>query len=53
MCKFASGCGTSDSISCKNCGTSMCKGCGRNLGDGTPKPGGNSANCGKCNKNFR
>ena len=48
MCKHSSGCGTSDTITCKSCGTKMCKGCHRNWEDGTPVKQGNSAACGKC-----
>jgi hypothetical protein len=50
MCKHSSGCGTSDKVSCKSCGTSMCKACKRNSDDGTPVRSGNSASCGKCSK---
>jgi len=49
-CKHGSGCGTSDKVKCKSCGTDMCKTCKRNSADGTPVPGGNSAHCGKCHK---
>ena len=52
MCKHSSGCGTSDTINCKACGTSMCKGCKRNSADGTPVRSGNAAACGKCGKNY-
>ena len=51
MCKYASGCGSSDTVTCKSCGTKMCRQCKRNSADGTPVPSGNCANCGKCNKN--
>eukprot|EP00118_Oscarella_pearsei_P004688 m.20444 g.20444 ORF g.20444 m.20444 type:complete len:54 (+) comp28018_c0_seq1:137-298(+) len=53
MCKWSSGCGSSSTMNCKNCGTSMCKQCHRNIGDGTPVRSGNSGACGKCKKNFR
>ncbi|KAK5583622.1 hypothetical protein RB653_005220 [Dictyostelium firmibasis] len=53
MCKFSSGCGTSDSKNCKSCGTKLCKGCSRSLRTGDAPPSGNSAQCPECKKNFR
>eukprot|EP01133_Synstelium_polycarpum_P007570 gene7570-8859_t len=52
MCKHASGCGTSDSKNCKNCGAKLCKGCSRSLATGKAPPSGNSANCPECNRNM-
>ncbi|EFA84962.1 hypothetical protein PPL_01955 [Heterostelium album PN500] len=45
MCKFSSGCGTSDSKSCRKCGAKLCKGCSRSLITGAAPPSGNSAQC--------
>jgi len=53
MCKFSSGCGSSDQIRCKNCGVALCKQCNRSLVTGNPPSSGNSAQCGDCKKNFR
>ncbi len=53
MCKFSSGCGSSDSFPCKNCKTPLCKQCSRSLKTGNPPSSGNSAQCGDCKKNFR
>lgn len=53
MCKFSSGCGSSDSINCKNCGQALCKQCKRSLKTGNPVPSGNAANCPDCRKNYK
>jgi len=53
MCKFSSGCFSSDQIKCKNCGVALCKQCSRSLKTGNPPASGNSAQCGDCKKNFR
>lgn len=53
MCKFSSGCGSSDSFPCKSCGTPLCKQCSRSLKTGNPPSSGNAAQCGDCKKNFR
>ncbi len=53
MCKFSSGCGSSDKIKCKNCGVDLCKQCSRSLKTDNPPSSGNSAQCGDCKKNFR
>ena len=52
MCKYSSGCGSSSSINCKNCGVALCKQCHRSLKTGNPPSSGNSAQCGDCKKNF-
>jgi hypothetical protein len=53
MCKWSSGCGSSDKIKCKNCGVDLCKQCSRCLATGQAPPGGNSAQCPAGNHNFR
>lgn len=53
MCKYSSGCASSDSITCKNCKVKLCKQCNRSLVTGNPVASGNSAQCGDCHKNFR
>jgi len=52
MCKHSSGCGSSDSISCRKCGAKLCKQCKRNLATGVPVLAGNSAACGTCKSNY-
>lgn len=53
MCKWSSGCGTSDVIYCKNCHQPLCAGCKRNLNDGTKVREGNAAACGRCGQNYK
>ena len=53
MCKFSSGCGSSSTMNCKNCGCNLCKQCHRSLKTGNPPPSGNSAQCPECKKNFK
>lgn len=53
MCKYSSGCGSSSSINCKNCGVALCKQCHRSLKTGNPTASGNSAQCGDCKKNYK
>lgn len=45
MCKWSSGCASSDKVKCKKCGVDLCKQYSRELATGKAPPGGNSAQC--------